>query len=69
MTIEEMKQACREVLAAGGTHINFVLPKGVSSRIKGFPRGRLLVEHHDGSRVFQYRADRVLAALEKADAD
>ena len=57
---------CDEVIADGGDRITLVLPKGVSSRIKGFPRGELLCENYDGSRVFAFDAKRVKAALLQA---
>jgi len=69
MTLEELEKMCALVLSEGGEHITLVLPKGVSSRIRGFPRGKLLCEHHDGSRVFRYDARRVLKSIEAARAD
>jgi len=66
MKPEELISMCDAVIAEGGDRITLVLPKGMSSRINGFPRGELLCENHDGSRAFSYDARRVKAAVENA---
>lgn len=63
MSPEAILKECQAALLEGASHINLVLPKGMSSRIKGFPRGELLCENHSGSRVYRYDALKVQAAV------
>lgn len=61
---QELRRQAEAAIAQPGARVLIVFPRGVSSRIKGFPNGELLCENADGSRVFAFNARRVIAALD-----
>jgi hypothetical protein len=69
MTPLEIIAECDAALAPGDPapgHVVLCLPKGVSMRAKGLPRGELLCENPGGDRVVRYDAKRLKAAVLKA---
>jgi hypothetical protein len=71
MTLEKLRALASSCLDDGGDWFPIVLPKGWRAP-KGFPRGELLQEKEDGSRVVRVNAKRMLRWLnspEVRDAD
>lgn len=59
MTPEELAAVAAQALS-GGTWMTLVRPRGAKMP-KQFPRGELLCENHDGSRVYSHDPAKVLA--------
>jgi hypothetical protein len=69
LTPLEIIAECDAALSPGDPapgHVVLVLPKGVSMRAKGLPRGELLCENSEGNRVVRYDAKKLRAAILKA---
>jgi hypothetical protein len=59
MTFNEMKAQCLEALAQPAyCWVILTIPKGKMP--KGFPRGELLNEHHNGDRTYSFDPFKVL---------
>lgn len=67
MKVEELKQACHDVIALGGEAIILVTN---SCRLCGRrgPIGELLCEQPDGRKTVRFKAKAVLKFIEKAEA-
>lgn len=65
MTPQQMAQEAADAVNAG-QRMSMVRPKGAKMPPK-FPKGELLCENHNGSRVYSYDPLRVLAWLAAND--
>jgi hypothetical protein len=65
MTIDELEAECRAAKLLGMTHRSIVIPKGVDSRIAGFPRGERLCVTGDGDQVRRYEIRKLLAFVRR----
>lgn len=66
--LESIARDCEGAIAAGQDRITLVFNKGCGWRGMGFGRGELLCEQHDGRRVYQFKASKVLASLRGSKA-
>lgn len=67
MTLEDVKTQCERAIAnqrKADPTIILAMPPG-ARRPKGFPRGCLLCQNHEGERVFQFDAHKMLKWIEK----
>lgn len=62
MTPLEMMRAAVEAKSAGRTMMTMVRRKPFK-RPKGFPRGELICENHDGRNVYNFNVDRIIKWL------
>lgn len=63
MTPEQMERDARDA-EKQGQRMTLIKPRG-QKMPKGFPRGELLCENHDGRKVYAYEPEKVLAWMER----
>jgi len=61
MTLVELIRACCDGMMQQQPGVRLLIPKG--KKPKGFPRGELLEEHHNGDRIYLFSPSEILAYL------